>query len=90
MKINLDNTYSIILPTYNEVGHIQNLIQDIHNIFSEKNSNLKLLLSMMDLKMMLYKKFLNSIKNNNIMQINRMKKNILLEVQHTFYLKNLG
>ena len=53
MKINLDNTYSIILPTYNEVGHIQNLIQDIHNIFSEKKSNLKLLLSMVDLKMVL-------------------------------------
>lgn len=37
MNINLNNTYSIILPTYNEAGHIQNLIQDIHNIFSKKN-----------------------------------------------------
>ena len=36
MPINLNNTYSIILPTYNEAGHIQDLIQDIHNIFTKK------------------------------------------------------
>ena len=44
MKINLDNTYSIILPTYNEVWHIQNLIQDIHNIFSEKKIQFEIII----------------------------------------------
>ena len=50
MEINLNNTYSIILPTYNEVGHIQNLIQDIHNIFSEK-IQFEIIIVMMDQKM---------------------------------------
>ena len=44
MKINLDNTYSIILPTYNEVWHIQNLIQDIHNILSEKKIQFEIII----------------------------------------------
>ena len=44
MKINLNNTYSIILPTYNEVGHIQNLIQDIHNIFSENKIQFEIII----------------------------------------------
>ena len=39
MPINLNNTYSIILPTYNEAGHIQDLIQDIHNIFTKKKNS---------------------------------------------------
>ena len=33
MEVNLNNTYSIILPTYNEAGHIQSLIKDIQYIF---------------------------------------------------------
>ena len=44
MEINLDNTYSIILPTYNEVGHIQNLIQDIHNIFSKNKIQFEIII----------------------------------------------
>ena len=44
MEINLDNTYSIILPTYNEVGHIQNLIQDIHNIFLENKIQFEIII----------------------------------------------
>ena len=44
MQINLNNTYSIILPTYNEAGHIQDLIQDIHNIFSEKKIQFEIII----------------------------------------------
>ena len=44
MEINLNNTYSIILPTYNEVGHIQNLIQDIHNIFSKNKIQFEIII----------------------------------------------
>ena len=29
-------SYSIILPTYNEAGHIKNLVKDIYNIFIKK------------------------------------------------------
>tara|TARA_B100001175_G_C19363290_1_gene568184 strand:+ start:119 stop:883 length:765 start_codon:yes stop_codon:yes gene_type:complete len=36
MQSNMNNTYSIILPTFNEVGHIKNLIEDIYNIFFNK------------------------------------------------------
>ena len=34
---NIEKSYSIILPTYNEVGHIKDLVLKIHNIFSSKN-----------------------------------------------------
>ena len=34
---NIEKSYSIILPTYNEVGHIEDLVFKIHNIFSSKN-----------------------------------------------------
>lgn len=34
---NIEKSYSIILPTYNEVGHIKDLALKIHNIFSSKN-----------------------------------------------------
>ena len=44
MEVNLNNTYSIILPTYNEAGHIQNLIRDIHNIFFEKNIQFEIII----------------------------------------------
>ena len=44
MEVNLNNTYSIILPTYNEAGHIQSLIKDIHNIFSEKNIQFEIII----------------------------------------------
>ena len=33
MQSNKNNTYSVILPTFNEAGHIENLIEDIYNIF---------------------------------------------------------
>ena len=34
---NLKNTYSIILPTFNEAGHIKKLILEIYEIFLSSN-----------------------------------------------------
>jgi dolichol-phosphate mannosyltransferase len=36
MQSDKSNTYSIILPTFNEAGHIKNLIEDIYKIFFNK------------------------------------------------------
>lgn len=37
------NTYSIILPTYNEAGHIEQLIIDIYNIFSKRKIDFEII-----------------------------------------------
>ncbi len=33
-------SYSIILPTYNEAGHIKNLVEDIYKIFIKKKTSI--------------------------------------------------
>ena len=35
--MSIENSYSVILPTLNEVGHINSLIEDISNIFKKQN-----------------------------------------------------
>ncbi len=44
MQNNTFNTYSVILPTFNEVGHIDHLIRDIYNIFFDKNKNFEIII----------------------------------------------
>lgn len=39
-----DKTYSIILPTYNEVGHIEQLINDIYIIFIKKKLDFEIII----------------------------------------------
>ena len=34
---NIEKSYSIILPTYNEAGHIKKLIHEIYDIFSKND-----------------------------------------------------
>ena len=36
--MNNKNSYSVILPTLNEVGHIKSLILDISNTFADRKS----------------------------------------------------
>ena len=40
----IDNTYSIILPTFNEAGHIEELITEINYIFSNKDLNFEIII----------------------------------------------
>jgi hypothetical protein len=39
--MNNENSYSVILPTLNEVGHINSLIKDISNILKNLILNMK-------------------------------------------------
>ena len=44
MQNNNNNTYSIILPTLNEAGHIRNLIEDIYKIFFNKELKFEIII----------------------------------------------
>ena len=37
-------SYSVILPTYNECGHIEDLTMDIFNIFKSKNLKFEIII----------------------------------------------
>jgi len=41
---NIEKSYSIILPTYNEVGHIKDLVLKIYNIFSSKSVKFEIII----------------------------------------------
>ncbi len=64
MQSNKNNTYSIILPTFNEAGHIRNLIEDIYKIFF--NKDLKFEIIVVD----------DGSKDGTIEQINELKNTI--------------
>lgn len=44
MQNKSSNTYSIILPTLNEAGHIDLLIKDIYNLFFDQNINFEIII----------------------------------------------
>ena len=39
--MSIENSYSVILPTLNEVGHINSLIEDISNIFKKTKCSVR-------------------------------------------------
>ena len=42
--MSIENSYSVILPTLNEVGHINSLIEDISNIFEKFNIDYEIII----------------------------------------------
>ena len=56
--MSIENSYSVILPTLNEVGHINSLIEDISNIFKKQNVQYEIIIVDDNSKMELQKKYL--------------------------------
>jgi|TARA_B110001452_G_C15203439_1_gene417546 dolichol-phosphate mannosyltransferase len=76
--------YSIILPTFNEVGHIEKLINDITEIFTKKQIKFEILVVddvSLDGTIDLIKKI--SLKNNNLNLLLRIneKKSLVRSIQ---------
>ena len=80
MEVNLNNTYSIILPTYNEAGHIQSLIKDINNIFSKKEIKFEIIVvddGSKDGTIEKINELRNSFNNLNLIVRNKFKNSLV-------------
>ena len=89
---NIEKSFSIILPTFNEVGHIKKLVLEISNIFISSN----LLFEVIIVDDNSTDGTINIIhdlekKNDNIIVLVRKKRKVALSIQlmTVFYYQNM-